>query len=36
MIDKNSEKYKNLIDCGYSEEMIDAAYKYADKNVAYG
>lgn len=24
MIDKNSEKYKNLIACGYSEEMIDA------------
>ena len=36
MIDKNSEKYKNLIACGYSEEMIDAAYKYAYKNVAYG
>lgn len=36
MIDKNSEKYKNMIACGYSEEMIDAAYKYADKNVAYG
>ena len=33
MIDKNSEKYKNLIACGFSEEMIDAAYKYAYKNV---
>lgn len=36
MIDKNSEKYKNLIACGYSEETIGAAYEYADKSVAVG
>lgn len=36
MIDKNSEKYKNMIACGYSEEVIDAAYEYADKNIALG
>lgn len=36
MIDKTSEKYKNLIACGYSEETIDAAYAYADKSVAVG
>lgn len=36
MIDKNSEKYKNLIACGYSEEVIDDACKYADKSVVIG
>lgn len=36
MIDKNSEKYKNLVAFGYQDETIEAAYKYADKSVAIG
>lgn len=36
MIDKNSEKYKNLVAFGYQDETIEAAYKYADKNIALG